>query len=387
MKIAVIGAKGLPPKQGGIEHYCAGVYPRMVAQGHDVDLFGRSSYTDLPAFHEYDFEGVRTISMPSLGMRGMDAFVGSAIGAVMSSKMHYDIVHFHALGPSLFTWLPKLANRNIKVVVTCQGLDWQREKWGKLSSRMIRLGEQAAAKYADGLVVVSDDLRQYFKNTYNRDALYIPNAPGTYTDSDPSFSFGQSLGLTQGKYMVYLGRLVPEKCPDLLIKAFKQLQNTGWKLVFVGGTSDTDGFTADLKALAAGCSDVVFAGELRGGRLAEIVRGAGLFTLPSNLEGLPLAMLEGMQEGIPVVASDIPPHQQLIGQDRGVMFQAGDVTSCTAALHWAIEHPVEMRILGDRAQQHVKRHYNWDQITRDNLNLYESLLGSPVRPSIAIIAR
>jgi glycosyltransferase involved in cell wall biosynthesis len=387
MKIAVIGAKGLPPQQGGIEHHCSGVYPRMVAQGHDVDLFGRSSYTDLPAFHEHPFEGVRTISMPSLGMRGMDAFVSSAIGAVMSSKTHYDIVHFPALGPSLFTWLPKLANHQAKVVVTCHGLDWQREKWGKLSSRVIRLGEQAAAKYADGLVVVSDDLRQYFKNTYNRDALYIPNAPGTYAESDPSFSFGKSLGLTQGKYMVYLGRLVPEKCPDLLINAFKQLQNTGWKLVFVGGTSDTNGFTAKLKALAADCPDVVFAGELRGGRLAEIVRGAGLFTLPSNLEGLPLAMLEGMQEGVPVVASDIPPHQQLIGQDRGVMFQAGDVDSCTAALNWAIDHPIEMRILGDRAQQHVKRHYTWDQITRDNLNLYKSLLGSAIRPSIAVTAR
>lgn len=127
MKIAVIGAKGLPPRQGGIEHYCADVYPRMVAQGHEVDLFGRSSYTDLSAFHEYNFDGVRTISMPSLSMRGMDALASSAIGAVMASKTHYDIVHFHALGPSLFTWLPKLANRRTKIVVTCHGLDWQRE--------------------------------------------------------------------------------------------------------------------------------------------------------------------------------------------------------------------------------------------------------------------
>ena len=201
MKIAVIGAKGLPPKQGGIEHYCAGVYPRMVAQGHEVDLFGRSSYTESPAFHRDDFQGVRTISMPSLGMRGMDAFVGSAMGALMSSRKHYDIIHFHALGPSLFTCLPKLATRS-KIVVTCQGLDWQRAKWGKLPSRLIRLGEQAAAKYADGLVVVSDDLRQYFQRTYSRDAMYIPNAPGTYAASDSSFAFGKSLGLEQGKYMI-----------------------------------------------------------------------------------------------------------------------------------------------------------------------------------------
>ncbi len=381
MKIAVIGAKGLPPKQGGIEHYCAGVYPRMVAQGHQVDLFGRSSYTDLDAFEAHDFEGVRTISMPSLGMRGMDAFVSSAIGAIMASKTHYDIVHFHALGPSLFSWLPKVATRS-KVVVTCQGLDWQRDKWGKLPSRLIRLGEQTAAKHADGLVVVSDDLRQYFKKTYDRDALYIPNAPGTYAASDPSFSFGKSLGLEAGKYMVYLGRLVPEKCPDLLIQAFRKLQRTGWKLVLVGGTSDTNSFTSHLKDLAQGSPDVIFAGELRGGRLAEIVRGAGLFTLPSNLEGLPLAMLEGMQEGLPVVASNIAPHQQLIGDDRGLLFQAGDLESCAAALTWAIDHPREMRVMGDRGQAHVKCHYTWDQITRDNLALYHSLLGGISRTMV-----
>ena len=385
MKIAVIGAKGLPPKQGGIEHYCAGVYPRMVAQGHDVDLFGRSSYTDSPAFHRHDFQGVRTISMPSLGMRGMDAFVSSAMGALMASRKHYDIIHFHALGPSLFTCLPKLATRS-KIVVTCQGLDWQRDKWGKLPSRLIRLGEQAAAKYADGLVVVSDDLRQYFQRTYSRDATYIPNAPRTYAESDSSFAFGKSLGLEQGKYMVYLGRLVPEKCPDLLIQAFRKLQNTGWKLVLVGGTSDTNNFTSELQALAQNSPDIVFAGELQGARLAEIVRGAGLFTLPSNLEGLPLAMLEGMQEGLPVVASNIPPHRQLIGDDRGLLFQAGEIDSCTAALTWAINHPDEMRVMGDRGQHHVKSYYTWDQITRDNLTLYDSLLGSNVSQKVAITA-
>ena len=179
---------------------------------------------------------------------------------------------------------------------------------------------------------------------------------------------------------------MPEKCPDLLIQAFRKLKNTGWKLVLVGGASDTNGFTSELQALAQGSPDIVFAGELQGARLAEIVRGAGLFTLPSNLEGLPLAMLEGMQEGLPVVASNIPPHRQLVGDDRGLLFQAGDIDSCVAALTWAVDHPLEMRVMGDRGQHHVKSHYTWDQITRDNLNLYNSLLGSPVSQKVAISA-
>jgi glycosyltransferase involved in cell wall biosynthesis len=154
MKIAVIGVKGLPPKQGGIEHYCAEVYPRMVAQGHSVDLFARSSYTDCSWLDRHDFQGVRVISLPSLPLRGLDAFFSSAFGAIASSGTRYDIVHFHALGPSLFTWLPKIAS-SAKVVVTCQGLDWQRAKWGSTSTRMIRMGEQAAVRFADGITVVS----------------------------------------------------------------------------------------------------------------------------------------------------------------------------------------------------------------------------------------
>ena len=375
MKIAVIGVKGLPPKQGGIEHYCAEVYPRMVAQGHSVDLFARSSYTDCSWLDRHDFQGVRVISLPSLPLRGLDAFFSSAFGAIASSGTRYDIVHFHALGPSLFTWLPKIAS-SAKVVVTCQGLDWQRAKWGSTSTRMIRMGEQAAVRFADGITVVSKDLQSYFSNTYGRETLYIPNAPASYAESDPTFSYGTSLGLQQGRYMLFLGRLVPEKRPDLLIEAFEALKPDGWKLVFAGGVSDTKVYVSKLLDKVAKNPDVVFAGELRGSRLAEIVRGAGLFTLPSDLEGLPLAMLEAMQEGVPVLASDIPPHQQLLNEQRGVLFKAGDVDSCVHSLDWAINNPQEVALMAQSAQKYVKTYYNWDHITAENLKLYTTLTNS-----------
>jgi glycosyltransferase involved in cell wall biosynthesis len=370
MKIAVIGAKGIPPKQGGIEHYCAEMYPRMVAQGHTVDLFARTSATTMPPFAAYDYRGVRVVSLPGSGMKGVDAFVTSAIGSMISSWSQYDVIHFHALGPALFTALPKLA-ASAKIVVTCQGLDWQRAKWGQMSSRILRLGEQAAVRYADELIVVSTDLQTYFKQTYGRDSVYIPNAPASYVDSDPNFAYGTALGLRSGKYMIFLGRLVPEKCPDLLLKAFQRLKPPGWKLVFVGGNSDTASLTAELSANAAGDDDVIFTGELRGSRLAEIVRGAGLFVLPSDLEGLPLAMLEAMAEGIPVLASDIPPHQQLIGDDRGVLFKAGDLESCIQAMDWATQDPDALRKMAAKAQRHVATHYAWERITEDNLRLYK----------------
>ncbi len=373
MKIAVIGSK-VYPKQGGIEHYCAEVYPRMVSQGHSVDLFARSSYTGLPWFNKYDYRGVKVISLPSPNLKGIDAFLTSAFGALAASGNRYDIVHFHALGPSLFSFLPKIAS-SAKVVVTCQGLDWQRAKWGKLSSKLIYLGEKTSVRFADGIIVVSEALGSYFMDTYGRSTVCIPNAPASYEASDSKFSYGASLGLEKGRYITFVGRLVPEKCPDLLIRAFQKLRPTGWKLVLAGGNSDTGTYITELSDLVAGDPDILFAGELRGSRLAEIVRGSGLFVLPSNLEGLPLAMLEAMQEGIPVLASDIPPHQQLLGEDRGLLFQAGNLDSIVERLNWALKNSEAMMTMSQIAQEYVKLHYNWDRITEDNLRLYETLLG------------
>jgi glycosyltransferase involved in cell wall biosynthesis len=385
MKIAVIGAKGLPAKQGGIEHHCEEIYPRLVAQGCSVDLFARSSYTGDISLHKYDVKGVQVVSLPCLNLKGMDALLSSALGAVASSGTRYDIIHFHAIGPALFSWLPRIAT-TAKVVVTCHGLDWQRAKWSKASSYVLRLGERAAVRFADGLIVVSEELRSYFKQTYGKETIYIPNAPSNLGESDANFSYGTSLGLTPGRYILFLGRLVPEKCPDVLIKAFQALQASGWKLVLVGGTSDTGEYRQQLLNLAQKSTDVVFAGELQGARLAEVIRGAGLFVLPSELEGLPLAMLEAMQEGVPVLASDIPVHKQLIAHKRGMLFTVNDQDSCARSLDWALHHPQELAVMARNAQEYVETYFNWDDITTNTLRFYQELV-CPLVPAVPVIPK
>lgn len=373
MKIAVIGVKGLPATQGGIERYCEELYSRLVARGHSVDLFARSSYIERPWFSIYYYKGVRVICLPSLPLRGLDALTSSAIGALASTIKGYDIVHFHALGPALFSWLPRVISQ-ARIIVTCQGLDWQRAKWGRFSRQIIYWGERAAVKYAHELVVVSEALSFYFQKTYNRETAYIPNGPGQYAESDPQFAYVRSLNLKPKKYILFLGRLVPEKRPDLLIEAFQKLQPPGWKLALVGGVSDTAEFTSELVRLADNNPNIIFTGELQGKYLAEVVRGAGLFVLPSDLEGLPLVMLEAMREGIPVVASDIPPHQQLLAQDRGLLFEAGSVSSCIRCLQEALAQPLEMANRATKAQKYVEVNYHWDKITADNLTVYVNLL-------------
>ncbi|MGF1541386.1 MAG: glycosyltransferase family 4 protein, partial [Pleurocapsa sp.] len=209
-----------------------------------------------------------------------------------------------------------------------------------------------------------------FSQTYGIKPLYIPNGPGKYADSNPNFSYVKSLGLEPGKYILFLGRLVPEKRPELLISAFQMLPDTGWKLALVGGDSDTTEYITRLHQIIDGNPDIILPGELKGALLAEIVRGAGLFVLPSDLEGLPLVMLEAMREGIPVLASDIPPHQQLIGRDRGLTFTAGDRADCSQAIAQAIKQPQKLATMARQAREHIQAHYTWEKIMSDHLALY-----------------
>jgi glycosyltransferase involved in cell wall biosynthesis len=380
MRIAVIGAKGLPPKQGGIENYCAAVFPKIVEKGHSVHLFAQSAYTGHPWFHRYKYRGVNVTTLPSFGINGIDTLFSSAVASLLTVWPRYDIVHFHALGPGLFSFLPHLATKS-KVVVTCHGLDWQREKWGRQSGRLIRLGEKASVRFAHRITVVSADLQNYFAKTYGLSTTFIPNAPADYDESDPTFSYVRSLGAEPGKYIVFLGRLVPEKCPDLLIQAFQSIQAKDWKLILVGGHAAADLFGNKLYRLAATNRNIIFAGQLRGNRLAEVMRGAGLFTLPSNLEGSPLSLLEAMRENIPVIASDIEPHQELIQTDKGLLFKKGDLISLQDRLTWALAHSSQMKLMAERAQKEILLNYNWHRVSTETLRLYESLCEWTISPA------
>ena len=382
MKIAVIGSKGLPPKQGGIEHHCAEIYARMVEQGHTVELYGRSSYTQASWREPCTYKGVNVRSIPSLPLRGLDALVTSAVAAIAASLAKNDVIHFHALGPSLFSWIPRILSPHSKVVMTCHGLDWQRTKWGKISSTLIRLGEQIGTACSHEVVAVSKDLKPYFQQVYNRSVTYIGNGPAHYPDSDVNIEGVESLGLQPQKYVLFLGRLVPEKCPHLLIQAFQSLRPLGWKLAIVGGTSDTSTYTSKLMRLAEHNPDIIFTGELRGQRLANVVRCAGLFTLSSELEGLPLALLEAMHEGVPVLTSDIPVHRELVGGDRGQLFRVNDLSDFITQMQWSMDHLPEMKHRATQAQQYVIENYSWDTITTMLLNRYHSK--DLVRPSAPI---
>ena len=240
--------------------------------------------------------------VPILTSGGLAAVSASAFAALYSAFGKYDVVHIHAEGPAFFSWLPKMFGK--RVVVTIHGVDWQREKWQSgFGSKFIRQGEKNAVKYADEIIVLSKGVQDYFKETYDRKTHFIPNGVNRPQIREANL-ITDKFGLKKDSYILFLGRLVPEKGIRYLVEAFKNVR-TDKKLVIAGGSSDTDSFMTELKELAKDDNRILFTGFVQGAMLDELYSNAYIYTLPSDLEGMPLSLLEAMSYGNCCLVSDI----------------------------------------------------------------------------------
>ena len=277
----------------------------------------------------------------------------------------FDCIHFHAEGPSVMVTIAHLFRK--RTIVTIHGLDWQRAKWGKGAVKYLKLGEKFAAKYADEVIVLSENVKQYFKDTYGRDVLFIPNGITEPEQRQPEM-ITQKWKLKKRGYVLYLGRIVPEKGIHYLIEAYKQT-GTELPLVIAGGSSDTDEYMGELKKLAEGDNRIIFTGFVQGQELEELYSNAYIYTLPSELEGMPLSLLEAMSYGNCCLVSDIPECSQVVGE-YGVTFKCGDVTSLREKLALLLDRPEETERYRMSAKDYVLERYNWDRIVEETLALY-----------------
>ena len=264
--------------------------------------------------------------------------------------------------------LPLAKRAGIRTVATIHGLDWQRAKWGKFASTYIKMGERAAAIKADGLIVLSKSAQSYFQDAYGRTATFIPNGIGQKRPV-PANLIKQEWGLDEGSYLLYLGRLVPEKRPELLIEAFRGL-DTDKRLVIAGGGSDTSEYEASLRGAARGDSRILFTGFVSGEPLEELYSNCYVYVLPSDVEGMPMSLLEAMAHGRCCVTSDIPECAEvLVG--NGMTFEKGSASSLQSTLKVLLADSDRTAALGAAAKAHVDKTYNWDSVVERTLKLYK----------------
>jgi glycosyltransferase involved in cell wall biosynthesis len=372
MRVAFIGSRGVPATFGGIEHHVEEVGRRLAARGHDVTVYCRANY--VPEGHT-EHLGMRLVRLPTVSSKRLDAIVHSALSTARALGHRYDVVHFHALGPGLMTPVTRYGS-SARVVQTVHGLDDQRGKWGSGASAVLRGGAWLSARVPDATVVVSRALADHYRTRYGRETTYIPNGVEAPTCMPPPREISARFGLQGGDYLLFVGRLVPEKAPDLLLRAFRRVTGDA-RLVIAGGSSFTDRFTDEIGALAARDARVAMPGYVYGETLAELYANAAAFVLPSYVEGLPLTLLEAASYGTPIVASAIGPHLEVIGTDGPgrCLVPPGDEDALVAALQQAVDAGAKARAGAAELRERVLAEYSWDRAVDAIEGLYGRLVG------------
>ena len=289
----------------------------------------------------------------------------SASAAFRAAFGKYDVVHFHAEGPCAMLWLPKLFGK--RCVATIHGLDHQRAKWGKLASAYIMLGEKCAAKYADEIIVLSEGVQNYFMKNYGRRTRFIPNGVNRPQLRSADW-IRKKFSLEKDDYILFLGRLVPEKGLRYLLEAFKQVK-TDKKLVIAGGSSDTEGFVNELKEIGKDDPRIIFTGFVQGQMLDELYSNAYIYTLPSDLEGMPLSLLEAMSYGNCCLVSDIAECADVV-EDKAVVFRKGSTEDLKEKLQWLCDDVSRVKHYKEQAADFICSKYDWDKVVEWTLALY-----------------
>ena len=368
MNIAMLGHKRIPSREGGIEIVVEELATRMAAKGHKVTCYNRSGHHVSGAqFDEVtgnNYKGVSLKKVWTLEKKGLAAMTSSFFAALEASLSNADVVHIHAEGPAAMCWLPKL--RKKKVVVTIHGLDWARAKWGGFASKYIKFGEKQAVKWADEIIVLSRGIQDYFLKEYGRETVLIPNGV-TRPVVQEACEIKKAWGLEKDSYVLFLGRIVPEKGLQYLIDAWKNIE-TNKKLVIAGGSSDSDDFLNSLKKEAG--ENVLFTGFQQGLILEELYSNAYIYSLPSDLEGMPLSLLEAMSYGNCCLVSSIPECTEVI-EDHGVVFQKADVNDLAEKLQYLLNSPETVTKYKQSSCDFICSKYNWDNVVNDTLNIYK----------------
>jgi glycosyltransferase involved in cell wall biosynthesis len=365
MKIAMIGHKYVPSREGGIEVVVDELSTHMAQKGHEVTIFNRRR--QYPKITEY--KGCKVINIFTINKAAFDALIYAFLATIkarhMAKKGEFDVIHFHAEGPCFFLNLfPKRQHRKYKIVVTIHGLDWQRGKWGGIASKIIRSGEKKAVKYADNIIVLSENEKNYFLTRYGKETEVVPNGIDK-PEIIQADIITKKYNLQKDSYILFVGRIVPEKGLDYLIAAWKQAkENTGTdkRLVIAGGDSHASNYYHHILDICHGDKSIILTGFIQGKELKELYSNAYLYVLPSDVEGMPMSLLEAMSYGNICLVSNIPENTSVLCPGNFAFEK-----SSTKDLESKMEQLIYKKL---KTHEHPFVRNTWEEISDKTIDIY-----------------
>jgi glycosyltransferase involved in cell wall biosynthesis len=363
LRVAFVGGRGVVSKYSGIETYYEEVGKHLVERGHEVTVYCRSYFT--PPIAER--HGMKLVRLPTIQSKHLETVIHTLLSTIHAITQGYDIVHYHCLGPALFSFWPRLFGT--KTAVTVQGLDWQRKKWGPVASFILRMGERASVRFPDATMVVSQTLQQRYRELHHVETSCVPNG-GLLRDRAAPNEISK-FGIEPGNYVLFLGRISPEKGCHLLVEAFDQI-DTDVRLVMAGASSYCDDYSRELRRHAG--DRIRLLDWVSGDTLDELLTNAMLFVLPSDLEGLSLALLDAMGAGLCVLASDVPENREVV-EGAGFTFRRGDARDLAKKLRFLIANPTLREAVGRSARMRIQEKYQWPTIAGEIERVYFEMMG------------
>jgi glycosyltransferase involved in cell wall biosynthesis len=366
----MVGSRGIPATYSGIEASLQEICPRLVQRGHSVCVYAAAGTAPGRA----TYAGVRLRRLPAIYTKHLETASRAFLSVLDEMFRFNDIVHFHALGPSLLSFLPRLTGK--RTVATIHGLDWKHAKWGTAAKKVLKLGEWGAVRFPDATIVVSRSLKEYFRQKHGRDVVYIPN--GVTIRRPRERKLLASLGLESAPYILFVSRLIPGKGLECLLRAFNKIE-TDHRLVLAGDAAYDRYYVEKLRRLAAGNHRVIFPGFVTGPLLEELFSNAEFYVFPSETEGLSISLLEAMSYARCVLVSDIVPNREVVA-DKGFYFRARDTEDLRRSIMWLIANKELAGRKGMEAREHVSKNYNWDGIVGRMEQLYADVLKRTRKP-------
>ncbi|MFA6522290.1 MAG: glycosyltransferase family 4 protein [Patescibacteria group bacterium] len=367
MRIAMIGQKGieLGSRGGGVEVHVAQISSRLVKKGHDVTIFCRAKYSPKKPG---EYQGVHLRYLPTIYTKRLEAIVHTFFSTLAVVAGSFDVVHYHGVGPSTLAFIPRIFRPRMTVVVTFHARDMLNRKWGWGARRLLAFAERTAIWFSHYCIAVSHDLQVYCRDVLHREVVYIPN--GATIQEETGTNELEKFDLRAREYILTVGRLVPAKGLHYLVEAFRGIE-TQQQLVIVGAPSYSDAYLESLYALAEGDERIHFLGFQTGETLRQLFGHAYLYVQPSEVEGLPLVVLEAMSFGIPPLVSDIAPNLEAI-HNGGFTFETQNANDLRKHLVELLDHPDLVAAKSAQAKEIIQTKFNWDVIADHTEAIYIS---------------
>lgn len=365
VRVAIAGIRGIPANFGGSETAVEEIGSRLAANGDTVVVYCRrhNSETSSP-----EFRGMRRVLLTSVNTFQLDTITHSALAALhIRFRRSADVVHFHGVGNALV--LPLLRGSRVKTVITIDGLDWERPKWGRFASWMLRRSAALAVNQADHLIIDNHPARKYFEDEYGAESSYIPYGadPSVPTSSE----YLEECNLEPRGYVLFVGALVPDKGPDMLIEAYRRVK-ADQPLIIVGDSPFLPEYRAKLRSLAEGDDRIRFLGYVYGDQYRQLLASCSAYIHPLRADGTSPALLQAMAYGSCIVINSLPEALSAAG-DAALPFMHSDVEDLARQIQLVLDQPEIAAEYGQRAREKAQADYDWDVVTEAHRHIYASL--------------